>query len=117
MAPRRRWGQEWRPTFRMANLPPLSRIDRASELRRQTSRLMAAPDDGSRLLVPVWRDQNILELGPEPRATLPTVGEASSLIDAASEIVWLGKVSGRDCFALDLSDEAEPLGHPAISGR
>lgn len=77
---------------------------------------MAALDAPSTILVPVWRDKNFVRLGSEPRATLPTVAEASELIDAAGELVWLGKLGERDCFALDLSDLAEPMTHPALVG-
>lgn len=78
---------------------------------------MAALDAANTILVPVWRDKNFVEMGPEPRATLPTSAEGSELIDAATEIVWLGQIGARDCFALDVSELAEPMAHPALFGR
>lgn len=95
----------------------LPRIDRASELRRHTDQLMAALDAPGTVLVPVWRDQNLIALHPAPRATLPMAGEAPSLIDLASEIVWLGKLGDRSCFALDLSEVEDPMSHPSLLGK
>lgn len=95
----------------------LPRLDRAAFLRRDTERLMRALDAPGTLLVPVWRDKNVLAVGSEPRAALPSAGEAGALIDAASEIVWLGRVGDADCFALDVSSLPEPLSHPALDGK
>jgi NAD+ diphosphatase len=78
---------------------------------------MRALDLPGTLLVPVWRDKNLLVTGAETRAALPTAGEATSLIDAASEIVWLGLVGDADCFALDVSSLSEPLTHEALAGK
>lgn len=78
---------------------------------------MAALDAADTILVPVWRDKNLVDMGPEPRAILPSAAQGSALIDAASEIVWLGKIGPRDCFALDLSELAEPMAHPVLFGR
>jgi NAD+ diphosphatase len=82
-------------------------IDRASHLRKNTERLMKALDAPSTLLVPVWRDKSLVDAAP--RAALPTVAEASTLIDRSSELVWLGLLGGVDCFALELSELEAPL--------
>ena len=92
-------------------------MNRASELRRDTDHLMAALEVGETLLVPVYRDQSLVRLGSDPRAVLLTADGASSLIDAASELVWLGRVGERDCFALDVSELDKPLAHAAIAGK
>jgi NAD+ diphosphatase len=93
------------------------RLDRAAFLRKDTERLMRALDAPATLLVPVWRDKNLIATGSVPRAALPTASDAGALIDAASEIVWLGLVGGADCFALDVSGLAEPLAHAALAGK
>jgi NAD+ diphosphatase len=78
---------------------------------------MAAMDAKGTILVPVWRDKGLVVKGPAPRAFLPTVATASALIDAATEIVWLGLLGGEDCFALDIGAMEDPSAHPAIAGR
>jgi len=93
---------------------PLPRIDRAAVLRKDTDRLMRALDDAKTILVPVWRDKAIIATGDAPRALLPTVATASALVDAAEELVWLGKVGEADCFALDISSLSEPLSHASL---
>jgi NAD+ diphosphatase len=93
------------------------RIDRAAMDRRKTDGLMAALDAKDTLLVPVWRDKSLILNGREPRAVLPQVRDAAALVDIASEIVWLGKLGAKHCFALDISELAEPLLHPALAGK
>ena len=78
---------------------------------------MAALDEPRTLLVPVYRDKNLLVPGATPRALLATVADASPLIDRASEIVWLGQMGDRDCFGLDISDLDEPLRDPSLAGK
>jgi NAD+ diphosphatase len=78
---------------------------------------MRALDAPETLLVPVYRDKNFVLPGGPSRAALPTAGEAGPLIDAASEIVWLGLVGGADCFALDVSNLSDPLLHPTLAGK
>jgi len=92
------------------------RLDRAAHLRRDTDRLMAALDSPKTLFVPVYRDQNFVATGAEVRAVLVPGDRAATLIDAASEIVWLGIVGDKNCFALDLSNLPEPLEHPTLAG-
>jgi NAD+ diphosphatase len=95
----------------------MPRLDRASELRRDTDRLMKALDAADTFVVPVHRDQSLVVLGAEPRAVLLDAGSASPLIDVASEIVWLGRIGERDCFAIDLSQLDRPETHAALAGR
>lgn len=78
---------------------------------------MSALDAETTLLVPVWQEKNFVTPGSEPRAALPNAREGATLIDAATELVWLGKAGEADCFALDISTIAEPLSHPALAGR
>jgi len=78
---------------------------------------MAALDAPETLLVPVYRDQSLVATGAEPHGVLLPVREASALVDAASELVFLGLVGDRDCFALDVSSLERPDSHPAVSGK
>lgn len=78
---------------------------------------MAALDVRDTLIVPVYRDQNLVVLGSDPSGVLLTAAEASALVDVASELVWLGRVGERDCFAIDLSEMATPEAHQALAGR
>jgi NAD+ diphosphatase len=78
---------------------------------------MSALEVRETLVVPVYRDQSLVVLGSEPKGVLLTAGEASALVDLASELVWLGRVGERDCFAIDLSDMQRPETHPALAGR
>lgn len=93
------------------------RLDRASHLRKDTDRLMAALDAPGTLLVPVHRDQAFFVAGKPGEAFLPRVRDAGSLVDRATELCWLGLVGSDDCFAIDLSDLAAPLAEPALAGR
>jgi NAD+ diphosphatase len=78
---------------------------------------MAALDVPETLVVPVFRDQSLISSGSEPRAALLGARDASALVDAASELVWLGRVGARDCFAIDISQMERPETHAAIAGK
>ena len=78
---------------------------------------MSALDAPETLLVPVYRDQSLVSTDATPRAVLLPVRDAASLVDVAAELVWLGRVGGRDCFALDLSGMERPDTHVAIAGK
>jgi NAD+ diphosphatase len=94
----------------------LPRIDRAAALRKDTDGLMRALDAKDTLLVPVWRDKTVITHAGDPHAVIPTVATASALIDTATELAWLGLVGKSACFALDISDLADPLAHSALTG-
>jgi NAD+ diphosphatase len=98
----------------VSSLPPYPRINRAAELRQNTQRLMEALDLPETLLLPVWREKSFFTDGAEARGLLRTVREAGQLVDRASEIVWLGQLGTTDCFALDLSEVAEPQSLPGL---
>lgn len=95
----------------------MASIDRASHLRTDTDRLMAALDAPETRLVPVWRNKNRVVTGSRPGAVVPSVRDAGALIDAADELVWLGLLDGVDCFAVDLSSRERPLGTVELPGN
>src|SRR5262245_53221758 len=78
---------------------------------------MSALDSPGTLVVPVHRDQSLVVLGSEPRGVLLDARGASALIDVASEIVWVGRVGERACFAIDVSQVERPETHVALAGR
>ncbi|MDH5670688.1 MAG: NAD(+) diphosphatase [Myxococcales bacterium] len=92
---------------------PLPALDRAAALRSDIDRLetqLSAPDT---LLMPLWRTQNLLR---EDAPLLLPISEAGALLDGAAELVWLGKLGGRGCFALDISPLPDPLTRPPLAG-
>jgi NAD+ diphosphatase len=91
------------------------RIDRAAQLRKDSNRLMAALDEPSSLLVPVWRNKSLI--AEHSTARVVSVRDSGALIDIADELVWLGLLGGVDCFAIDLSGRESPLSEGALSGK
>lgn len=84
---------------------PLPPLDRAAELRTELDTLerhLCAPDT---LLVPVWRDQPLFE---GTALCVRRVAGAGALLERASELVFLGLLGKRACFAVDVS----PIGAP-----
>jgi NAD+ diphosphatase len=91
------------------------RIDRAAHLRKDSERLMAALDEPASILVPVWRNKNLIAEHSEAR--LVSVQHGGALVDIADELVWLGLLGAADCFAIDLSARESPLTESALSGQ
>lgn len=88
-------------------------LDRAAHVRRDGESLNAHLNDARTLLVPVWRGQHLVSDG---KAVLPTVEQLGALVDRGFELAWLGTLSGRGCFALDISPVDEPMEEPLLSG-
>lgn len=91
--------------------PPL---DRAAHRRRDLDFLEARLDDAGSLLVPVWREQTLIR---EERLVVAAIGESADLVRHADEIVFLGMLGERACFAVDLSGLDAPSRHPALAGE
>jgi NAD+ diphosphatase len=89
-------------------------FDRAAHRRTDLDFLERQLGARDSLLLPVWRD---LTLVREVELTTIALGEAEALLDLADELVWLGELSGRSCFAIDVSRLDDPTTHPALSGR
>jgi NAD+ diphosphatase len=94
----------------------ITRLDRAANLRKDADRLTRAFQASGTLLVPIFHDKALISMEPDPHAVILTGAAAGSLIDAAREVVWLGLVGGKDCFAIDLSELGSPLEHEALFG-
>lgn len=84
------------------------KFERAAELREDLGFLESSLDNPRSVLLPVWREQTVLEQGDEPRLYLPTVGDAASLLDGGGEIAFLGMLDDRACFAIDISNSPAP---------
>ncbi len=98
----------------MSEDAPLPPLDRAAHLRKNLDRLEAELRAPETLLLPVFRDLNLVD---RERLALLPLAEARALLDEGGELVWLGKLGERSCFALDVSALEQPLQHPALSGR
>ena len=98
---------------RMPEDIPAPRFDRASHMRKDLDFLEAQLREGQSVLVPVWRDMNLVA---GDRAALLPLDDARALLDLGGELVWLGKLDAASCFALDVSALPDPNTHPALLG-
>jgi len=89
-------------------------LDRAAAVRKDVDQLEAALRSPETLIVPLHRDLNLV--AGERLALLP-VAQASSLLDLDGELVFLGQLGERACFAFDASGLSDPLSHPALTGQ
>jgi NAD+ diphosphatase len=89
-------------------------IDRAAHLRKDIDALEADLRAEGSLLLPVWRDQSLID---GERLAALDLARARALLDVGGELVWLGKLGAAGCFALDVSALPEPLQHPALAQR
>jgi NAD+ diphosphatase len=92
-------------------------LDRAAHLRRDIDALEERLSRADSLIVPVWRDQNLILPGPRPALVMLPLQQAGSLLDTDGELVWLGLLDDRGCFALDLSSLADPFEQPCLAGQ
>lgn len=90
--------------------PPL---DRAAHRRRDLDFLEARLDDAGSLLVPVWREQTLVQ---EERLVVAAIGDVADLVRLAEEVVFLGMLGDRACFAVDVSGLDAPSRHRALAG-
>jgi NAD+ diphosphatase len=88
------------------------RLVRTAERRADLDFLDGHLGRDSTLLVPLWREQAIVQADG---LALPTLGAARDLFEAASEVVFLGLVDGNAVFGADISASASPLEHPAFT--
>jgi NAD+ diphosphatase len=94
----------------MANQMP--RLVRTAERRTDLDFLEGHLNRDTTLFVPLWREQAIIQADG---LALPTVADAKDLLDAATEVVFLGLVDGRAVFGADISATGSPLEHPAFT--
>jgi NAD+ diphosphatase len=86
-------------------------LDRAAQVRKDIDALEAALREGRSVLVPVWRDLNLVA---GEQLSLLELGRARELLESQGELVWLGKLNGAGCFAIDISAIPEPQRHPLL---
>lgn len=87
-----------------------SPLDRVGERRIDDAWIasaLAAPDT---LYVPVWRGRSLMRPGPAGAAEAVLLGQADVSRERSDKWAFLGLLSGRTVFALDLSGLDDPLG-------
>ena len=85
------------------------RFDRAAHLRNDIDaleRMLGARDS---LLLPVWRDHNLLWNEGDPTLFTVVAADVMHWIDRAQELCFVGMIDDRAAFALDLSNFDDPL--------
>jgi NAD+ diphosphatase len=92
-------------------LPPL---DRAAHLRKDGAYLEARLAERETVLVPVWRNKVLVARGSTPHPASVSVGDAPTFVSPDVELVWLGLLGNKACFAVDLSERDQPL-HATLS--
>lgn len=90
----------------MADAP--RRFDRAAERRQDLDFLEDRLEARESLLLPIWRGLSVIEPGPPPKLHLPSVGEARPWLQQAQELVFLGLLQDRACFAVALEAPTAP---------
>jgi NAD+ diphosphatase len=88
-------------------------LDRATHLRKDLDFLEAQLGAANTRLCPWHRDLHPVR---EQRLVMPRISEASELLDAGGELVWLGMLGGDGCFGVDISSLSAPLSHAALRG-
>ena len=96
----------------MTSAPTLT-FDRAAELRNDLAFLEAQLDAPGSLFLPLWQGQVFTRDGEPVLLTQTQLGRS---LDDAAEIVWLGRLGGSACFALDLGERLPPDRIAALSG-
>lgn len=87
-----------------------SPLDRVSDRRDDPAFVAGHLHDPGTLFVPVWRSRNLMRLGPDGAEAVLLSATMATLLGVA-ERPWalLGLERGRAVFAVDLSDEDDPL--------
>ena len=92
-----------------ANSPLLLPLDRAAHTRKDPDFLESLLSAGESWLVPIWRNQVMIEATDSTRPLLLRAGRAPALLEQALEIAWLGQLGTTGCFAVDISGIERPL--------
>jgi len=82
-------------------------VERAAEIRVRDRDLKTLFEQPGSRIIPVWQDRNLVVRDDAARAVWLDSRELPPL--PGEQLVFLGMVSGRACFALDLSDDDERL--------
>jgi NAD+ diphosphatase len=89
-------------------------LDRAAHLRPELNDLRGRFNRPGSVLVPVWRNKNLIAPGRPARPALLAAAQAGQLLETAGAMVWLGLLGDADCFALDLHPSEQTLEDPAL---
>lgn len=88
-------------------------LDRAATLRTHQDEIEAMLRGGEAWLLPLWRHRNLVEQGEGTR--LVRLEHDPALVAAAHEVVFLGKLGARPCFAIGLPGDDAAIA--SLSGR
>lgn len=91
-----------------------SGLGRASHLRRDTAYLAQLAGESRSLLVPMWKGNNLLVTGADPRAVLLPAAQLREAMAASAETVFLGLMDGAAVFASDLTPLSDEDGGPPL---
>ncbi|MFP6685624.1 MAG: NAD(+) diphosphatase [Polyangiaceae bacterium] len=90
---------------------------RAGELRQDDADLANRLAEASSLVIPMWRNRNLIATGRPTKPALLTVGEMGDLLGLGGAVVFLGLIEGVACFAYDLPPDREMNDEPALAER
>lgn len=77
-------------------------VDRAAHLRPNAADLERFLTDPEALIMPVWRNKNLIARGRPSRPGFVLRGDSQALLEDAGAIVWLGLREGTPLFAVDV---------------
>jgi NAD+ diphosphatase len=95
-------------------------LDRACELRRDTTAMAARCREPRSVIIPVWQDRSFIVEGDPPQAALVKASHSAAIIESADQLVLLGTDGEGDAwFAADLSSKkreaiAQMIGHAIL---
>jgi len=93
-----------------------SEFDRAAEMRSDLAYLEAQLEHPDSLFLPFWNGQIFVDASDATALVVLPRGRLDDLLDRSAEVIWLGRVGGKSCFALDLSPLRTPESAAALSG-
>ena len=95
-------------------------LQRVAERRADAAWIKVQFEAEDTVVFPVWRSQNLIfhesDAGDEPRAVTIPWRDASALLEAGAEQMFLGLREGVAHFAVDLSVLDDPHDQPALDG-
>lgn len=100
-----------------ANLLSGQYIDRVAHWRKDETRLRAALDDPHSLFVPVWRDQCLVRIARGSMSACVVSNLRRTIEVDLSDIVLLGAIEQRACFAVSLTTPELPQLDEGVEAR
>ncbi|MDH3242215.1 MAG: NAD(+) diphosphatase [Alphaproteobacteria bacterium] len=92
-------------------------FDRAGAFRKDADWLARHRVHPATRLIPVWRDNHLVLIEPEPRPVFLAPDEVPGLAENDDSLAFLGVVGEQAVFGIDISHIDEPLARPELTGR